>query len=237
LAPRLRVLAFDLRGRGLSDSPDTGYSMADHAADMLGAMDALGIERVALGGHSFGGLLTYYLAAHHPERVERAVVMDAPAVVDPTIIEQIQPSLDRLERHFQSWDEYLAMVRQMPYYDGWEWQDELTEFYRSDVEVLDDETVRSRCRPGHIGQAVEGTLQIDWPALVATISQPTLLIRAAAPFGPPGYPPIVPEDKAQQTLALLQDGRLVTFEGNHITFLFGEGAADVADTIVEFVTK
>ena len=66
LTPRLRVLAFDLRGRGESDKPDSGYSMADHAADMLGAMDALDIERVVFGGHSYGGLLTFYLAANHP---------------------------------------------------------------------------------------------------------------------------------------------------------------------------
>ena len=81
LAPRLHVIAFDLRGRGASDKPDTGYTMADHAADMVGAMDALGIDRVAFGGHSFGGLLTYILAAYYPERIERGVVIDAPAEV------------------------------------------------------------------------------------------------------------------------------------------------------------
>ena len=83
LAPRLHVIAFDLRGRGASDKPDTGYTMADHAADMVGAMDALGIDRVAFGGHSFGGLLTYVMAAYYPERIERGVVIDAPAEVDP----------------------------------------------------------------------------------------------------------------------------------------------------------
>ena len=35
LSPRYRVLALDLRGRGLTDKPTTGYSMADHAADSL----------------------------------------------------------------------------------------------------------------------------------------------------------------------------------------------------------
>jgi len=48
LAPRLRVIAPDLRGRGASDKPATGYTMADHAADVLGLLDALGREvRVA----------------------------------------------------------------------------------------------------------------------------------------------------------------------------------------------
>ena len=96
LGDTVRVLAFDARGRGQSDKPDAGYTLDDHAADLIGALDALGLARVLLGGHSFGGLLTYYLAANHPERVERAVVLDAPAQVDPTILDQIAPSLARL---------------------------------------------------------------------------------------------------------------------------------------------
>ena len=77
LAPRLRVIAPDLRGRGASDKPATGYTMADHAADVLGLLDALGLERVVMGGHSFGGLLSLYIAANHPERVERVLILDA----------------------------------------------------------------------------------------------------------------------------------------------------------------
>ena len=61
LATGIRVLSVDLRGRGESDKPESGYTMADHAADMLGMFDTLDIDSVILGGHSFGGLLTYYL--------------------------------------------------------------------------------------------------------------------------------------------------------------------------------
>jgi pimeloyl-ACP methyl ester carboxylesterase len=42
LARRIRVLIFDLRGRGLSDKPDSGYTISDHAEDVVGAHDALG---------------------------------------------------------------------------------------------------------------------------------------------------------------------------------------------------
>src|SRR5262245_59777895 len=42
LSPRFRVLALDLRGRGESDKPAAGYTMADHAADVIGLLDALG---------------------------------------------------------------------------------------------------------------------------------------------------------------------------------------------------
>jgi pimeloyl-ACP methyl ester carboxylesterase len=237
LAPALRVVAADLRGRGETDQPDSGYTMADHAADIIGLMDHLEIDRAVLGGHSFGGLLTYYMAAELPDRVRRCVVIDAPGEVSTTIVEQIQPSLDRLETTFESWEAYLAFVKAMPYYpDGW-WDEHLEAFYRSEVVDVADGGVRPGCRPDHIRQAVEGTLVPDWPDLVSRIEQPTLLVRATEPFGPPGYPPILPEDAARRTLGSLRDGRLVDLPGNHITALFGESAARAAHSIVDFVME
>ena len=64
LSPRSAVIAPDLRGRGRTDKPATGYTMADHAADIVGLLDTLGIERAVLGGHSFGG----FLAIHHARK-------------------------------------------------------------------------------------------------------------------------------------------------------------------------
>src|SRR5688572_908823 len=51
LSPRFRVIAPDLRGRGASDQPSAGYTMRDHADDVIGLLDALKLERVVLGGH------------------------------------------------------------------------------------------------------------------------------------------------------------------------------------------
>jgi pimeloyl-ACP methyl ester carboxylesterase len=78
LAEDRRVLAVDLRGFGWSDAPAGGYRKDELAADVLGMLDALGIERTALVGHDWGGFLTYLLALRHPERVERAVVLSVP---------------------------------------------------------------------------------------------------------------------------------------------------------------
>jgi pimeloyl-ACP methyl ester carboxylesterase len=234
LVPSLHVLTLDLRGRGESDKPESGYSIADHASDVLGLMDQLGLNQVVLGGHSFGGLLTYYMAAHFPNRVSKCVVIDAPAEVDPTILEQIKPSLARLEMVVPSWEDYLVRVKAMPYYEGW-WDPTIEEFYRADVKVNPDGTLQARSRPENIQAAVGGLLEINWPETVRKIRQPTLLLRAADPFGPPGYPPILPEDKAKKTMTLLSDGRLLEFPGNHITFMFGKTANDITKAIISFV--
>jgi pimeloyl-ACP methyl ester carboxylesterase len=67
-----RVIAVDLKGHGLSDKPvaPEEYSidaLVDHLRDIL---DALGLERPALAGHSLGGSLVYHFASRFPERVE-----------------------------------------------------------------------------------------------------------------------------------------------------------------------
>ncbi len=181
LADGMRVLTVDLRGRGESDKPETGYTMGDHAEDMLGLFDALDLDSVILGGHSFGGLLTYYMAAHHPDRVERCVVLDAPAEVHEGILDQIKPSLDRLEAVLPSWDHYLELIKSMPYYEGW-WDPAIEGFYRADVADNPDGTVQAKSHSDHIRQAVEGTLTVDWPNLVATIAQPTLFSESDRPL-------------------------------------------------------
>lgn len=236
LSPALRVLAVDLRGRGDSDKPDSGYSIAQHAEDLLGLMDVLNLDRVVLGGHSFGGLVTYYLAANYPERVSKCVLLDAPAEVEESILEQIRPGLARLERTFPSWAEYLSMVKQMPYFQDW-WDPALEDFYRSDLRELPGGGVRSKINPAHIEECVVGVLTVDFLELAGRVRQPTLLLRAPDPFGPPGYPAILPEEQARRTIEALPNGTLVEIPGNHITYVFGQSAGLVADAITTFVLE
>jgi pimeloyl-ACP methyl ester carboxylesterase len=76
LAADYRVTAYDLRGHGYSDVPQTGYTSADHAADLLALMDALGAARARLVGHSFGAVIAAHAAVLAPERVEALVLSD-----------------------------------------------------------------------------------------------------------------------------------------------------------------
>ena len=81
LAARYRVVAADLRGHGASGW-DPPWSIAAHVADLLETTDSLGIERAAWIGHSYGGRIVMELASAHPERVERAALLD-PAIWIP----------------------------------------------------------------------------------------------------------------------------------------------------------
>ena len=78
LAGGRRVLALDLRGHGESAwHPEARYRIADFASDVLAFLDHQGLERVALLGHSLGGVTALLFAAEHPERLTRLVVEDA----------------------------------------------------------------------------------------------------------------------------------------------------------------
>ncbi|HEX6557097.1 MAG TPA: alpha/beta fold hydrolase, partial [Ktedonobacteraceae bacterium] len=54
LANDHRVFAYDLRGRGDSDKPESGYSVHTHAADLAAIIDELGLDRPVVIGHSLG---------------------------------------------------------------------------------------------------------------------------------------------------------------------------------------
>jgi pimeloyl-ACP methyl ester carboxylesterase len=75
LAASWRVYAPDLRGHGASDWPG-GYTIEQLAADLAAFIDALGLDRVTLAGHSIGAPPAYLYAARHPDRVTRLILED-----------------------------------------------------------------------------------------------------------------------------------------------------------------
>jgi len=72
------VVVPDLRGMGLSEHPDAGYTKKNQALDMAGVMDALGVKSAALVTHDIGNMVGYALAAQYSSRISRWVVIDAP---------------------------------------------------------------------------------------------------------------------------------------------------------------
>ncbi len=78
LARDFQVVAVDQRGIGLSDKPASGYDSGTLANDLVGLMGALGHDRFAVAGHDTGYIISYALAADHPDRVERVALAEIP---------------------------------------------------------------------------------------------------------------------------------------------------------------
>lgn len=74
LAQRYRVLLYDCRGMWRSDHPKGPYSMEQHADDLAGLLDGLGIEAAHIGGISYGGEVSMAFAIRHPERTKSLIL-------------------------------------------------------------------------------------------------------------------------------------------------------------------
>lgn len=78
LGERFHVYAMDVKGFGYSEKPkDADYSLVALMDFVIDFMDAVGLERATLVGHSMGGALCLAAAIDFPERVERLVLIDA----------------------------------------------------------------------------------------------------------------------------------------------------------------
>lgn len=76
LARRYRVIAVDLPGSGWSDAPRMSYRKEQLADHVLGLLDALGLARVNLVGHDWGGWIGFLLCLRAPERIRRFLALN-----------------------------------------------------------------------------------------------------------------------------------------------------------------
>jgi haloalkane dehalogenase len=88
-----RCLAPDLIGFGGSGKPEIGYRFEDHARYLDAWFEALGLERVTLVGHDWGGALGFDWAARHPDRVRAVAFMET--IVRPQTWAEWQPPTAR----------------------------------------------------------------------------------------------------------------------------------------------
>jgi pimeloyl-ACP methyl ester carboxylesterase len=80
-----RVVRFDHRAHGGSDAPTGGYDLDHLAADTVGLLDALRVERAVLAGHSLGAAVALRVAAARPDRVSALACVEG-GVYDPRLL-------------------------------------------------------------------------------------------------------------------------------------------------------
>jgi pimeloyl-ACP methyl ester carboxylesterase len=84
LATKFRVIAPDMVGFGFSERPENvDYGVQTWADQVIGLIDALGIEKTSLVGNSFGGAIALRIATQHPERIDKLVLMGSMGVTFP----------------------------------------------------------------------------------------------------------------------------------------------------------
>ena len=221
LAPQHKIMAMDLRGRGLSDSPPSGYSVENHCRDILALMDDQNLERPVLMGHSLGAFISLVFAAKHPHRVERLILVDGGGKLSDAqmakVFAGIKPSLDRLGKVFPDFESYLALLKQAPFLQPW--NSFFETYFRYEVEDVEG-GVRSRVHPKHIEEEAGNLKKMDSSQFYKEVMAPTLILRATK--GMLAEDDLVlPAGVAEGMVREMPNAKKVDVEGsNHYSILF-----------------
>ncbi len=217
---RLTLVAPDARGHGESGRPADGYAPADFTADALAVLDAAGIERAVVVGHSMGGLHSINLAARHPERVRALVIVDASPDPLPDGAARAQRLLTGRPLRFRDRAEARAYLeRTSPGYPAEVYENRLAFAFREEVGAL-----VWRSDPAALERIMRRRMPTEdrWDAL-ATITCPTLVVRGTRSN-------VLSEDVARRMVQTLADGRLMELDAGHNVPL--DRPRELADAVV-----
>ncbi len=95
--PAYHVYVLDQRGHGDSDRPTSGYTFRDFAADVIAFMDAKGIKRATLVGHSMGSIVAQQVVLSAPQLVERLVLIGSATTVRNDMVLEFQQAVQTLK--------------------------------------------------------------------------------------------------------------------------------------------
>jgi pimeloyl-ACP methyl ester carboxylesterase len=224
LATDHQVAAYDLRGRGDSDKPATGYSIPLHAEDLSELIDTLELDRPVILGHSLGAMIALYFAAHYPDKLSKLVLVDAGTPLPwQTPAEQpawLTASINRLGTPVSSYIAYIDRLKTMPFLGPY-WNEYTDIYFQHDIYTHSDGSVTAKAyREGILEEGSrfqEGKPAEQW----AGVQVPTLLLRAGQGLFAQNDQ-LVSEEAARAACEAIADCRYVNFPAlNHYTILFG----------------
>ncbi|CAN5618333.1 hypothetical protein BH24ACT21_BH24ACT21_10940 [soil metagenome] len=246
------LVGIDLRGRGDSDKPESGYGLEAHAEDMMRVLDHLNLQSAVLVGHSMGGFVGLQAALSYPERVRALVLLDGgwprPEVSEEEMTEEQKEELEEARQGLQRAYSRLDMVFESPddYLNFWfpdqgltmeDLPPELADYYRYDLGE-----VEGGYQPKASLDAVgEDSPQISSSAPTADqmrgVNCPVALIRPTEGFLPGSSPLITDAARAQMGEVLDLRSDTVLEGANHYTMLWGEYSGQAADSIRGFLRE
>ena len=195
-----RVIAYDRRGCARSERPEPyeRTSVAEHADDAAGLLEALADEPAVVVGRSYGATVAVDLALRHPELVRALVLLegDVPPELAPAAARWIERLRDRLER-VPVEDVGRTLIEAVAGDGAWpQMPDGLRAILAGN------------------GPAILAELRGEWwmradEAALATIEQPALVVAAAG--SPPEF-----REPSEVLAALLPNARLATVAGGHL---------------------
>ncbi len=202
LTSHFRVIALDLMGFGYSERPPhRDYSLSAQARLVAGFLDALGIERASVLGHSLGGAVAMHLALQFPDRVDRLILVSSAADTEMRrglrSSRLVRPLLPVVAVFTVQNKRFRRMSLRSACYDPSFVTPEIVEGYLAPTRVR-----------GHLRAL--GAMMVDRhkdpPLDLAAITQPTLILWGAADRW-------LPISHGGRLMALIPNSRMEVIEG------------------------
>lgn len=211
--PGYRILAPDLPGFGETPPPPTPWTVFDYAKLTLNYLDAHGVDRALLFGHSFGGRLGLILGAEHPDRILKMSLSNSAGVrLRPSAASQMRGQLYRGAR---------TALERVGFRRG---AQSLRDWYNARYGSSDFKAAQGTMRETFIHVVSEDLLPY-----AARVAVPTLLIWGDRDQDTPLW-------QGRLLEQTIPDAGLVLYEGaGHYTYL--ERAAEVARVMDYFFTE
>jgi lipase len=247
VGPARGLVGVDLRGRGDSDKPDSGYGLEAHAADLIRVLDHLGLRNATIAGHSMGAFVALRAALTYPDRVRALVLLDGgwpraeiPSQEEMTeeqrreaeaIREGLARAFSRLDMVFETPDDYLGFWFPDQGLTMADLPPDLADYYRYDLQEVEG-GYNPKCLPDAAKQ--------DSPAVTETsptademraVDCPVALVRAAEGFFP-GSRPLIPDATRDVMAGALDVRREMVLQGaNHYTMMWPPHTQQWADLL------
>jgi lipase len=237
LGPSRGLVGVDLRGRGDSDKPESGYGLETHASDVVRVLDYLNLHNAVLLGHSMGAFVALKTALVYPERVRALVLLDggwprlerSPGEMTAEERQEAEALEEGLARAFRRLD--MTFDSPEAYLDFWfpdrgltldDLPPDLADYYLYDLGEVED---------GYRPKASRAAAEEDSPSVSSTsptaeemrgVGCPVALVRASQGFFP-GSEPLISDEVSELMARPLDIRTEVLLEGaNHYTMLWPE---------------
>ncbi|MDQ6832653.1 MAG: alpha/beta hydrolase [Chloroflexota bacterium] len=225
------AIAPDLRGRGMSEKPPHGYGIPYHVNDLLSLADHFNLPTINYVGHSLGAMIGFFLAAIHPQRVGRLMLVDAGGKLPPDTGKAIGKALARLGTPYSSFDAYWEAMHapwMKPHEEFWR------DYYCYDAETYPDSTVMCRVPRAAIAEEVATNSALNLASLSEMVRSPTLIARATVGMLGADRGLLLPREEAERLTRVIPASRFVEIpDTNHYTIVLADQFAEAATAFLE----
>ena len=178
LRDRYHIYAPDQRGHGQTTSAPDGYDWKTLSDDMVGLMDHIGLDQMAVMGHSWGGNVATNLAANAPDRVSRLIMLDGgfwdgrlfPGATWEAFSHQVRPRDVTGNR-----EEFLGRLRNQL---GVIWNEDIERIVQTMVYEDEDGEIQDILRPENHAQTIRAMWDEPASMTMPRIECPTLIVPA-----------------------------------------------------------